>query len=134
MLAWLLSCTLFDPVIPGPVMVASGAWKNCPDHCYTSMWINTNGNISFGASGINSFTPEPFPLVGRPLIAPFFADVDTRTDHGLPNENLIYYHYHYDSSDADGTPRRLIVTWYRVDYYAGGRAPGTNTFQIILYC
>src|SRR5262249_18997268 len=49
-----------------------------------SVWINNNGNISFR---------QPFPLPfsptalngdngGVPIIAPFFADVDTRPDPG----------------------------------------------------
>src|SRR5260370_18237441 len=42
-----------------------------------SGWVNNNGNITFDAP-LSTYTP--FGLVGtaREIIAPFFADVDTR--------------------------------------------------------
>lgn len=45
---------------------------------YTGFYINNNGNITFG-SGLSTYTP--FALNGntaRPIIAPFFTDIDTR--------------------------------------------------------
>jgi len=43
-----------------------------------SMQVNNNGLLSF-LQGVSQFTPEAFPLAGdRKLIAPFWADVDTR--------------------------------------------------------
>ena len=40
--------------------------------------VNTNGAISF-IRQVSQFTPDPFPLDNnRRLIAPFWADVDTR--------------------------------------------------------
>ena len=40
--------------------------------------MNTNGAISF-LEEIQQYTPDPFPLGnGRRLVAPFWADVDTR--------------------------------------------------------
>ncbi len=47
-------------------------------HTHTHTQINNNGIISFTDS-IGTFTPDPFPLAGNTeLIAPFWADVDTR--------------------------------------------------------
>ena len=42
-----------------------------------SLYINTNGNITFD---FPLFSPDPFPLIDsfNQMIAPFFADVDTR--------------------------------------------------------
>ena len=37
---------------------------------YSSLNLNSNGNITFGG-GFTSFTPSPFPIAGRPMIAPF---------------------------------------------------------------
>ena len=39
--------------------------------------MNNNGIISFNAP-VGAYTPEPFPLESTPLIAPYWADVDTR--------------------------------------------------------
>jgi len=41
------------------------------------MQVNNNGDISFDAP-VSSFTPSSFPVAGFPLIAPYWADVDTR--------------------------------------------------------
>ena len=42
------------------------------------MQVNNNGVISF-TRAVSAFTPEPFPLGnGLQLIAPYWADVDTR--------------------------------------------------------
>ncbi|MCC6202803.1 MAG: VPLPA-CTERM sorting domain-containing protein, partial [Gammaproteobacteria bacterium] len=44
---------------------------------YTSAYINNNGNITFD-SALWTYTPFPIVTTGEKLIAPFFADVDTR--------------------------------------------------------
>ena len=45
---------------------------------YTTAYINNNGNITFSAP-LATFTPFAITgATGNPLIAPFFADVDTR--------------------------------------------------------
>ena len=41
------------------------------------MQVNTNGDISF-RSPFNSFIPRPFPSAFPPLIAPYWADFDSR--------------------------------------------------------
>jgi len=42
------------------------------------MQVNNNGMLSFGTA-ISQYTPEAFPLGdGQRLIAPYWADVDTR--------------------------------------------------------
>ena len=53
-------------------------------HQYTSLYINNNGNITF--VGPNStFTPDQITGgEGNPIIAPFWADVDTRQEVGTP--------------------------------------------------
>jgi hypothetical protein len=44
---------------------------------YSTFWANNNGNITFGGP-VGTFTPNAFPVSGQPMIAPFWADVDTR--------------------------------------------------------
>ena len=39
--------------------------------------VNNNGDISFD-DPVPTYTPQEFPLDNFPLIAPFWADVDTR--------------------------------------------------------
>ena len=39
--------------------------------------VNTNGHLTF-QSGFLAWTPQRFPIVGLPLIAPFWDDVDIR--------------------------------------------------------
>ena len=90
---------------------------------YTQFWVNNNGNISFG-NAIYTFTPNPFPIANQPMIAPYWADVDTRNRDGLAStaENLVYYHLE---------PGRLVVTWYNVGYYSQHNEHRMS-FQLIL--
>jgi hypothetical protein len=44
---------------------------------FSSLYINTNGNITFDAP-LATFTPFGLTATSRRIIAPFFADVDTR--------------------------------------------------------
>jgi len=49
---------------------------------YTQFYLNNNGNITF-ENPLSQFSPQGFPR-STPIIAPFWADVDTRPD-GLGN-------------------------------------------------
>ncbi len=93
---------------------------------YNSLYINNNGNISFVSPYI-TFTPNPFPDSSYNMIAPFWADVDTRGT--------------YDSlgvSTGDGgsvwykiTPTSLIVNWNQVGYFSN-HTDLVSTFQLII--
>lgn len=83
----------------------------------SQVYINNNGNISFGA-GYSTYTPTGFPVSGFPMIAPFWADVDTRG----AGSGLCYYKL--ESS-------RLIVTWDAVGYF-NSNFDKLNTFQLII--
>lgn len=83
---------------------------------HRQVYINTNGVLSFYAPEAENFSfPLPYYL---PIIAPFWADVDTRN----PESGQIYYKV---------TPTHLIVTWDRVGY-ANAMADKVNTFQVII--
>ena len=84
---------------------------------YDSIFINNNGNISFGG-GYNSFTATSFPSNQFAMIAPFWADVDTRD----VNSGLVYYKF---------TPTHVIIRWDSVGYYSM-HSDKRNTFQLII--
>jgi len=85
---------------------------------YTSFWVNNNGNITFGGP-VSEFTPSAFPGAERPIIAPWWADVDTR--------NTISDVVYYDAPNPDS----LVVTWPNVGYF-NSKADKLNSFQLVL--
>ncbi len=87
---------------------------------HTSLFVNNNGNVSFDMP-LMTFTPMPFPVAAQPMIAGWWADVDTRAP-APANENRVYWHIE---------PGRFIATWYRVGYF-DSHNDLVNTFQIIL--
>ena len=87
---------------------------------YTSLYVNNNGNVSFG-SDLGTFTPSPFPIASQPMIAPWWGDVDTRGG-GVPLRNGVYWSI---------TPGRVVVTWHNVGYYSI-HDDLQNDFQLIL--
>ena len=89
---------------------------------YNDVYVNNNGNITFN-SNLGTFTPFGLsgPL-GQPIIAPFFADVDTR---GAGSGLTSFGDGTYAGRDAWG------VTWPAVGYF-GAHVDKLNTFQLIL--
>jgi len=114
------------------------------DRTHTSMFVNTNGNISF-SEGLAAFTPEAFPIANQPMIAPYWADVDTRPTRmdcgGLPDgSGRPEYTYAGDCADPaqngvwwhlDTAGRRVLVTWDRVGYYRCNETDRMS-FQLVL--
>lgn len=95
---------------------------------YNSFYVNTNGNISFG-NPHSPYTPEAFsvtPSVATPpMIAPWWADVDTRggATNLANNNNNIWIH----SPNAN----TAVITWDQVGYF-GEQTNKLNDFQLIL--
>ena len=85
---------------------------------HSQFFVNNNGNITFNQS-VGSFTPTPFPVTAQPMIAPFWADVDTRCTGcgavyvGAPNASSV------------------AVTWNDVGFYSQNDSK-TNDFQLVL--
>ncbi len=94
-------------------------------HHYTSLFVNTNGNVSFGGS-LATFTPNRFPLAttSRPMIAAWWGDVDTRLPLPDPAQNLVYW-------ALDTTNGRFVATWTQVGYFSS-HDDLLNSFQIVL--
>jgi hypothetical protein len=88
---------------------------------YTGAFVNNNGNITFdGPLGV--FTPFPINSASEKIIAPFFADVDTRNAaSGLTR---------YGPGTVGGLPA-WGVTWIDVGYYSSA-ADKKNSFQLVI--
>jgi gliding motility-associated-like protein len=80
-----------------------------------SMYINNNGNISFGTT-YGTFSAEAFPDPGFVMVAPFWADVDTR------GTGQVWYKV---------TPTYAIIRWNNVGYYSS-QTDKVNDFQLII--
>jgi len=85
---------------------------------YNSFYVNNNGNITF-QQPLSAFTPSAFPGAPTPLIAPWWADVDTRNS----GSDVVYF----VAPNADS----LVVTWPNVGYYSA-QADKLNSFQLVL--
>jgi hypothetical protein len=83
---------------------------------YNSVFINNNGNLSFGAPFFQ-FTSTGFPVQGFPMVAPFWADVDTRSANGQ-----VWYKI---------TDNTLIVIWDIVGYF-NQHGDKRNTFEVAI--
>jgi hypothetical protein len=98
--------------------------------------VNTNGVISF-LRQVSQYTPDPFPLGSdRRLIAPFWADVDTRKG------GVVYYRETQDLAIRIRVSNEIrkyfvrqrkfsakwviIVTWLNVARYGGSSSPNVK--------
>ncbi len=88
---------------------------------YNSLYVNNNGNVTF-AQPLSTYTPSALTTFGSPIIAPFWADVDT----AVAGSNLVTY----GAGTVNGHPA-FGVNWPGVDCYAttGG---GLNYFQMLI--
>ena len=94
-------------------------------NAYSNYWVNNNGNISF-TGALSTYSPALFPISSAAMIAPFWADVDTRnqTDNlPIPFTNNVYM--------ATPDSKTLVVTWDTVGYYSQHNDK-QNTFQLVL--
>ena len=90
---------------------------------WTSCYVNNNGNIAFGSS-LRDFTPTPLQVVGRTIIAPFWADIDTR------GSNSDFVKYSHGVEQINGRPA-FGVNWIKVGYYEA-KDDKLNSLQLIL--
>src|SRR5262245_41845130 len=87
---------------------------------YNQLYVNNNGNVTFGAP-LSEYTPSD--LTGPtdlPIIAPFFADVDTE---GAGSSVVTY------GASPDGTT--FCVNWVNVGYY-DAHDDKLNSIQLLL--
>ena len=87
---------------------------------YRSLYLNNNGNVTF-SNALGVFTPQRFPVASQPMIAPFWADVDTR-GLGMPMRNNVHWF---------AEPGRFVATWHLVGYFSS-HDDLQNSFQLVL--
>jgi hypothetical protein len=83
-----------------------------------SVFINNNGNISIGTA-YSTYTASAFPDSNYSMVAPFWADADTRDSLF---SDVVYYKIfqHY-----------MIVQWEHIGYY-NTHGDKLNTFQLVI--
>ena len=95
----------------------------------TGGWVNNNGNVTLDTPGngpLSTFTPFNIITTGRAMLAPFFADVDTRGTIGQP---VTYGNAQYGGRNA------FFANWENVGYFstlAGNNNANTNSFQLVI--
>ncbi len=88
---------------------------------YSQTYVSNNGYITFN-NGQGTYTPTGLSASysGQPIIAPYYADVDTRG-----TGTVTYGTGTYDGNSAFG------VTWNAVGYFPS-ESNKTDTFQVLL--
>lgn len=106
---------------PGtPVAQPLGFAFNFYGTTYSTVFVNNNGNVTFNASQATFTPPAIVDPTGNPLLAPFFADVDTRTGP------LVTF-----GTGLHGGQAAFGVNWLGVGYYSQ-HIDRTNSFQLLL--
>lgn len=99
----------------------SSAVINLPfDFCfygqtYNQLFINNNGNVTFD-NDLFTYSSNAFPSFGDKIIAPFWADVDTR------GAGQVVYKI---------SPTSIRINWVEVGYFSS-QTDKLNTFQLTL--
>lgn len=140
-----------DDCSEGPYQLPAGQTFRYFGASYPAMYISNNGLVSFGGP-VGTYTALQFPISGFPVVAPFWADVDTRggtvsTPAGLGNQ--VYWRMPTTPNSADVIRMAsdvattfpseppftatvlFVVTWYAVGYFAVHNDK-LNTFQVAL--
>jgi nidogen-like/HYR domain-containing protein len=92
---------------------------------YSSLFVNNNGNTTFNG-GLSTFTPQPIVANGVPMIAPFWADVDTRGGSNTTQYGPISA----GDTQVGGHPA-FCVNWINVGYYSQ-HTDKLNSFQEVI--
>jgi hypothetical protein len=91
---------------------------------YSSAYVNNNGNVTF-TKPLSTFSPIPLLAAQLPIIAPFFADVDTTGTSPVPSGLVTYGDTTYQGQPA------FCVNWRNVGYFPG-QTDKLDSFQLLL--
>ncbi len=98
---------------------------------FNSVYINNNGNITLN-SPQSTYTPSVITgNTSNPIIAPFFADVDTRGGTAAATPGGTSTGSNLTHIDLDVASGILTVTWDDVGYYSA-QTDKLNAFQLRL--
>jgi hypothetical protein len=107
---------------PVPLGIDGTSGINFFGQSFTAVYVNDNGNVSFQLP-LSQFTPSNLATgVGLPIIAPFFADVDTE---GAGSGLVTYGNVTYNGRAA------FVADWLNVGYF-DSNTDKLNSFQLIL--
>lgn len=109
-----------DDCYAGPVAFAgSGQSINFFGHTYDSLYVGSNGYVTFGSPSSN-YSTAPLDIEGvAPMIAGFYTDL-VSYDGSASN-------VYADTSVAG----QIIVTWENMKHYNDGSG-ATSTFQLVI--
>jgi PKD repeat protein len=102
-----------------PVAVPIGFSLNFYGDIFNSLYLNNNGNVTFGAA-LGDYTPYGLTNTETEVIAPFFADVDTRVGNVVT----------FGNDTVNGHPA-FGVNWIGVGYYHE-KTDKLDSFQMVL--
>ncbi|MER7276378.1 nidogen-like domain-containing protein [Dactylosporangium sp. NPDC000244] len=88
---------------------------------YTSVWVNNNGNVTFDGPR-SDYTPGAMADLRSPMVAAWWADVDTRGASSQPVK--------YGTGTVNGR-RAFCVDYHQVGYF-NGHDDKLNSFQLYL--
>jgi hypothetical protein len=100
-----------------------GFWLNFFGAQYSKLYVNNNGNLTFDGP-LSTYTPAPIASAGLKIIAPFWADVDTR---GIGSDVV---RYSFGTGIVNGR-NAFGANYVNVGYYQA-RANKLNSFQVVL--
>jgi hypothetical protein len=86
---------------------------------YSTAFVNNNGNVTFQSAN-GTYLSTPISGISKAILAPFYADVDTRTGNSVK----------YGTGTIDGH-NVFGVNWINVGYY-NKRTDKLNSFQLII--
>ena len=115
-------CTSSDAGVPDgctPTTVPIGFAINFYGTTYSNLYVNNNGNVTFDAP-LSDYIPFSLTNASTRIIAPFFADADTRVGNTVTFGN--------DTVDGHSA---FGVNWIGVGYFDEG-VDKLNSFQLIL--
>ncbi len=85
---------------------------------YGSVWVNSDGNLTFGDPDSESTARDLGRMLnGPPRISPFFTDLNPET---APADGGVF---------VRAIGKKLRITWFRLPEFGG---PNLNTFQVTL--
>jgi hypothetical protein len=87
---------------------------------YSGAYVNNNGNLTFNAA-MTTYTPFGLSSTGTPIVAPFFADVDTMSGNTV----------NIGTGTLDGH-KVFVANWPGVECYPASNSSVLDYFQVIL--